>query len=92
MTGVNKLSENDLEQVSGGTVETFTGNPHGTNVHVYAGADKKSRVLFNLNNGQKLFKTGTCVIIDGKTWYEVQVPWHSETGWVESSLIYDRIS
>ena len=90
MENVKKLSEDALEDVVGGKSYTVH-NTKTNHISMYKYPGSNSKVLSKLSNGQKLFKTGNTITMDGVTWCEVQIPFQAETGWVKINYLYDNL-
>ena len=86
MTGMNKISFEALEEITGGKIVTVANDAvNYANVRHTPGLNGK--VAAKVYNGTKLRTTGLKVTKDGYVWYEVTLLDGSDNAWIAGSLI-----
>ena len=84
---MNKISDEALENVIGGTTRTVNTNT-SQNAVVRSGAGKAFEQIASLKNGTKVNATGEFIKADGRWWAEVDSPVY---GWIAASILgYER--
>jgi len=86
-TEFNKISEEALEQVSGG-VRRIVDTGTSQNAAVREGAGKGYEQIASLKNGTAVNATGKFKQADGRNWAQIDAP---VNGWIAASIIgYER--
>ena len=86
MTGMNKISFEALEEITGGKIVTVANDAvNYANIRHTPGLNGK--VAAKVYNGTKLRTTGLKVEKDGYAWYEVTLLDGSDNAWIAGSLI-----
>ena len=86
MTGMNKISFEALEEITGGKIVTVANDAvNYANIRHTPGLNGK--VAAKVYNGTKLRTTGLKVKKDGYVWYEVTLIDGSDNAWIAGSLI-----
>ena len=86
-TEYNKISEEALEQVSGG-VRRIVDTGTSQNAAVREGAGKGFEQIASLENGTAVNATGKFKQADGRNWAQIDAP---VNGWIAASIIgYER--
>ena len=86
MTGMNKISFEALEEITGGKIVTVANDAvNYANIRHTPGLNGK--VAAKVYNGTKLRTTGLKVEKDGYVWYEVTLLDGSDNAWIAGSLI-----
>ena len=86
-TEFNKISEEALEQVSGG-VRRIVDTGTSQNAAVREGAGKGYEQIASLKNGTAVNATGKFKQADGRNWAQIDAP---VNGWIAASILgYDR--
>ena len=86
-TEFNKISEDALEQVSGG-VRRIVDTGTSQNAAVREGAGKGYEQIASLKNGTAVNATGKFKQADGRNWAQIDAP---VNGWIAASIIgYER--
>jgi len=86
MTGMNKISFEALEEITGGKIVTVANDAvNYANIRHTPGLNGK--VAAKVYNGTKLRTTGLKVTKDGYVWYEVTLLDGSDNAWIAGSLI-----
>ena len=86
-TEFNKISEEALEQVSGG-VRRIVDTGTDQNAAVREGAGKGYEQIASLKNGTAVNATGKFKQADGRNWAQIDAP---VNGWIAASIIgYER--
>ena len=86
MTGMNKISFEALEEITGGKIVTVANDAvNYANIRHTPGLNGK--VAAKVYNGTKLRTTGLKVKKDGYVWYEVTLLDGSDNAWIAGSLI-----
>ena len=83
MSDFKKLDAQELENVSGGEGRTINTGSSVTAI-VRSGPGFGYGQIGSLTNGTYVNTTGLCQRADGRTWYQINVPY---SGWVAGSLI-----
>ena len=86
MTGMNKISFEALEEITGGKIVTVANDAvNYANIRHTPGLNGK--VAAKVYNGTMLRTTGLKVTKDGYVWYEVTLLDGSDNAWIAGSLI-----
>ena len=86
MTDINKINEEALENVNGGTLRTVHNDSVG-HANIRQSPGLNSEVFFTIKNGQQVDMTGRKMANDGYVWYEINLAGAYDTGWIAGSLI-----
>ena len=86
MSDMNKINDESLEEVVGGKLYTIR-NDDASYVNIRSGAGLDSRVLFKMNNGQKVDTTGNKIKRDGFVWCEIYLD-NDQYGWVAQHFLH----
>ena len=86
MAEIRKLTQEELEGISGGAVREVH-NDSVPYAYIRVAPGLSSEILFSVDNGTKLSTTGNKITRDGYTWYEVYLAGRYSYGWIAGSLI-----
>ncbi len=85
MTDMNKINDEALNEVTGGKIKTIH-NSDASYANIRSGAGLNTRVLFRMNNGQKVDTTGNHIRRDNIDWYEIYLD-DDQYGWIAGHFI-----
>ena len=85
MTDMNRINDEALNEVTGGKIRTIH-NSDASYTNIRSAAGLNSKVLFRMNNGQKVDTTGNKIHRDGFDWYEIYLD-NDQYGWIAGHLI-----
>lgn len=85
MSDVNKINDQQLEDVTGGRIRVIRNSDAGY-ANIRSGAGMDYEVLLTLNNGREVDTTGKVKYADGFDWCQIYLD-NGDYGWVAAHFL-----